>query len=75
MSYKRREKDANKMGCYAAHLMELMTDPKGCLPKITREIWMRRHWWMLWLGHNEKPNVENDRRMTLQSVIEKLWIM
>ena len=35
----------------------------------------RRHWWMLWLGHNEKPNVGNNRRMTLQRVIEKLWIM
>ena len=69
-----QEKDANKMGCYATHLMDPMTGPKGCLPKIAREIWMRRHWWMPWLGHDEKPNVGNDQRMTLQSIIEKLWI-
>ena len=36
-------KDVNKMGRYIAHLMNLMTGPKGCLPNITREIWMRRH--------------------------------
>ena len=63
------------MGHYAAHLMDLMTGPKGCLPKIAREIWMRRHWWMLWLGHDEKLNIGNDRRMMLQRVTEKLWIM
>ena len=27
-----------------------------------------------WLGHDEKLNVGNDRRMTLQSVTEKHWI-
>ena len=37
-------KDMNKMGRYIAHLMNLMTDPKDCLPNIAREIWMRRHW-------------------------------
>ena len=63
------------MGRYAAHLMDPITDPKGCLPNIAREIWMRRHRWMPWLGHDEKPNIGNDRRMTLQSAIEKLWIM
>ena len=62
------------MGRYATHLMDPMTDPKGCLPKITREIWIRRHWWMPWLGHNKKLNVGNDWRMTLQHIIEKLWI-
>ena len=65
----------NKMGHYAAHLMDPMTVPKGCLPKIARGIWMRRHRWMLWLGHNEKLNVGNDQRMMLQSVTKKLWIM
>ena len=69
-----QKKDANKMGRYATHLMNLMTGPKGCLPNIAREIWMRRHWWMLWLYHDEKPNIGNDRRMTLRSIIEKLWI-
>ena len=63
------------MGRYAAHLMDLMTDPKGCLPTIAREIWMRRHQWTPWLGHDEKLNIGNDRRMMLQSIIEKLWIM
>ena len=62
------------MGQYAAHLMDLMTGPKDCLPKIAREIWMRRHQWTSWLGHDEKPNVGNDQRMTLQRVTEKLWI-
>ena len=70
-----QEKDTNKMGRYTAYLMNLMTGPKGCLLKIVREIWMRRHWYMSWLGHNEKPNIGNDQRMTLQSVIEKCWIM
>ena len=36
-------KDMNKMGRYITHLMNLMTGPKGCLPNIAREIWMRRH--------------------------------
>ena len=64
----------NKMGHSATHLMGLMTGPKGCLPKIAREIWMRRHQWMPWLGHDETLNVGNDWRMTLQRVTEKLWI-
>ena len=55
-------------------VMVPITGPKGCLPKIAREIWMRRHWWTPWLCHDEKLNVGNDRRMTLQSVIEELWI-
>ena len=55
--------------------MDPMTGPKGCLPKVAREIWMRRHRWMLWLGHDEKPNIGNDQRMMLQSIIEKLWIV
>ena len=63
------------MGHYAAHLMDPMTGPNGCHPNIAREIWMRRHWWMPWLGHDEKLNVGNDQRMTLGSVIEKIWIM
>ena len=62
------------MGHHATHLMDLMTDPKGCLPKIAREIWMRRHWWTLWLGHDKKLNVGNDRRMVLQRVTENLWM-
>ena len=65
----------NKMGHYAAHLMDPMTGPKSCLPKIAREIWMRRHRWMPWLGHNEELNIGNNRRMMLQRIIEKLWIM
>ena len=55
--------------------MDPMTGPKGCLPKIAREIWMRRHRWMLWLGHDKKPNIGNDWRMMLQRVTEKLWIV
>ena len=55
--------------------MNPMTGPKGCFPKIVREIWMRRHRWMSWLGHDKKLNVGNDWRMTPQSIIEKLWIM
>ena len=62
------------MGRYATHLMNPITGPKGCLPNIAREIWMRRHQWMLWLGHDEKLNIGNNQRMMLQSVIEKLWI-
>ena len=63
-----------KVGRHAAHLMNPMTGPKGCLPKIAREIWMRRHRWTPWLDHNEKLNIGNDQRMMLQSIIEKLWI-
>ena len=63
------------MGHYATHLMNPMTGPKGCLPNIASEIWMRRrHQWTLWLGHNEKLNVGNNWRMMLRSVIEKIWI-
>ena len=60
------------MGHYAAHLMNPMTGPKGCLPNIARVIWMRRHRWTPWLGHNEKPNIGNDWRITLRSIIEAL---
>ena len=62
------------MGRHDAHLMDPMTGPKGCLPNIAREIWTRRHWWMPWLGHKEKLNVENNQRMMLQRVTEKLWM-
>ena len=65
----------NKMGCHTAHLMDPMTGSKGCLPKIAREIWMRRHQWTPWLGHDKKLNIGDNWRMMLQIVTEKLWIM
>ena len=66
-------KDMNKMGKYIAHLMNPMTGPIDCYLYTPRAIqsWMRRHWWMLWLGNDRKLSIGNGQKMMLQSIIGK----